>query len=166
MERRLPVTRAPQPWSAIDRFFDYAWDRFYRPLFRLPFAEERDYGVIEPAVDVFETDDHMVVKAELPGMDPKDIEVRVTEDSVAFRGTLREEHEERGEGYHYRERRHGLVQRLIPLARHIDPEATRASFRHGVLTIRAPKVDRERGRVVTVDVESDETGYGGRRLQQ
>ncbi len=117
------------------------------------------FGLLEPAVDVFETDEHMVVKAELPGLDPRDLKVTVTEDSISLRGETAEEHEEKEEGYHWRERRHGLIQRLVPLARHIDPESARASFRNGVLTIRALKVGGERARTVDIEVESDKTGY-------
>jgi len=158
LDRHLPVRREPR-WGSIDRFFDQAWDRLYRPLLGAALSG-REFGVIEPAVDVFETDEHMVVKAELPGMDPEDIKVRVTEDSVAFRGEAREQHEEQGEDYHYRERRHGLVQRMIPLPRRIDPESARASFRNGVLTIRALKLQSDRGRSVNIQVENEETGYG------
>ncbi|MEW6031529.1 MAG: Hsp20/alpha crystallin family protein [Bacillota bacterium] len=162
MERWLPIGlgRSPEPrWGAIDRFLDYDWDRLVRPLVGLPYGP-RDYGLVEPAVDVFETEEHMVVKAELPGMDPKNLEVKVTEDSVAFRGETTEEREDRHEGFHWRERRHGLVQRMVPLARKIDPETARASFRHGVLTIRAAKAGSDRGRTVEVDIDSDQTGYG------
>ncbi|MCL6580813.1 MAG: Hsp20/alpha crystallin family protein [Firmicutes bacterium] len=150
-----PVSRRYRPES----LFDYALSLLGRPFWLSPW-EERERGLIEPAVDVFETDQHMVVKAELPGIDPRDLRVTVTEDSVEFRGEAKEEREERHEGYHWRERRHGLVQRLIPLARRIDPESARASFRNGVLTIRAVKSGSERGRTVRVEVESEPTGYG------
>lgn len=136
------------PWGLLDRF----WTQ--------PGWMGRQFGLIEPAVDVFETDEHMVVKAELPGMDPEALKVTVTEDSVSFRGETTEEHEENQEGYHWRERRHGLVQRLIPMPRRIDPESARASFRNGVLTIRALKVGSERGRTVDVQVESEQQGFG------
>jgi HSP20 family protein len=163
MEKWVPVGgRSPEPrWGAIDRFLDYS---LVQPFFGYPFpaARGREYGLIEPAVDVFETDEHMVVKAELPGMNPENLEVKVTEDSVAFRGETRDEREDKGEGFHWRERRHGLVQRIIPLARRIDPENARASFRHGVLTIRAPKASSERGRKIRIDVDSEQTGYGTR----
>lgn len=158
-----PVPHRPQDsprWGAIDRFFDYTWDRFYRPLLGLGRNEGADYGIIEPAVDVFETDEHMVVKAELPGIDPRNLQVKATEDSISFRGDTTSEKEEQEEGYHYRERRHGLIQRLIPLPRHIDPQSARASFRHGILTIRAQKVRSERGRILDVEVESEPTGFG------
>ena len=137
-------------------------DRGREPLmqpFWAGFGGLQGYGLLEPAVDVFETDEHMVVKAELPGMDPRDLKVTVTEDSMSFRGETTEEREEKEEGYHWRERRHGLVQRMIPLARQIDPESARASFRNGVLTIRAQKVGGERSRTVDIEVESDKTGY-------
>lgn len=161
MEKHPVPNRPPDArWGAIDRFFDYTWDRFYRPLLSLGVNEGREYGVIEPAVDLFETDEHMVVKAELPGTDPRNIQVKVTEDSISFRSDTTSERDEQQEGYHYRERRHGLIQRLIPLPRHIDPQSARASFRHGILTIRAKKVGREQGRILNVEVESEETGFG------
>lgn len=155
----------PERRTGVDRFFDYAWDRFFRPFWDLtPFGpgETRPYGVIEPAIDMFETDDHMVVKAEVPGLDPGHIKVTVTEDSVAFRGETREEREESQGGYHWHERRHGLVQRMVPLARRVDPESARASFRNGVLTIRAQKLGSERARTVEINVENEQTGFDGK----
>ncbi len=153
------------PWAEHDwpsRIFS-DWDRFLRPFWGPRGGFFGGWGLEEPAVDVFETDQHMVVKAELPGIDPADLKVSVTEDSISFRGETREERDEKQEGYHWRERRHGLVQRLLPLARTIDPQTARASYRNGVLTVRAEKVRGSRGQVVDVKVESDETGFGGRR---
>ncbi len=149
-----------------ERFFDYPRG-FLDPrgFFDRPFWTGfvgSDYGPGEPAVDVFETDQHMVVKAELPGLDPGAVKVTVTEDAVSLRGETTEEREENDQGYHWRERHHGVIQRHIPLARRIDPESARASFRHGVLTLRALKAGTERGRTVEVKIESDQAGYGDR----
>ncbi len=148
--RHGPPVERRRPWVSLWR--DLNWGPPW--LGTMP-----GYGLVEPAVDVFETDEHMVVKAELPGIDPKDLKVTVTEDSVTLRGETSEEHEEKDEGYHWRERRHGLVQRMVPLARQVDPQSARASFRNGVLTIRALKVGKERAKTISIDVESDETGY-------
>ncbi len=159
MERWGPQGGPPAHRRYGGGWFSGPWGLLDRPLWGLG-RLGRPFGLIEPAVDVFETDEHMVVKAELPGIDPQALKVTVTEDSVSFRGETSEEHEESQEGYHWRERRHGLVQRLIPLARRIDPESATASFRNGVLTIRAMKVGGERGRTVEVQVESEKRGFG------
>ncbi|RJQ07027.1 MAG: Hsp20/alpha crystallin family protein [Bacillota bacterium] len=162
MERWRPgggLRGRPGHW--LDRFFDFDWV-VGRPFWPASTEEGRRWGLVEPAVDVFETDQHMVVKAELPGLEPRDLKVTVTEDSVALRGETGQEREETQEGYHWRERRHGLVQRLIPLARHIDPGSARASYRNGVLTIRVLKRGDDRGRTVNVEVESEPEGFGDR----
>lgn len=158
MERRSWGPPGPRRHGGGGHFLDWGRETMMRPFWAGP-GGLPGYGLVEPAVDVFETDEHMVVKAELPGLDPRDLKVTVTEDSISFRGETAEEREEKEEGYHWRERRHGLIQRMVPLARRIDPGTARASFRNGVLTIRAEKVGGERGRSVNVEVESDETGY-------
>jgi len=158
MERRPWGPPGLRRRGPVGRFFDYGRETLMWP-FWTGFGGGPGWGLVEPAVDVFETDEQMVVKAELPGLDPRDLKVTVTEDLVSFRGETTEEHEEKEEGYHWRERRHGLVQRTIPLAKRVDPDTARASFRNGILTIRAQKVGADRGRVVNVEVESDKTGY-------
>ncbi len=102
-----------------------------------PEAEEYE---VAPAVDVYETDDEVVIKAELPGIKKEDIQVTATEDRVVLSGesTTTEEVEE--DNYYRREMRYGSFRRSVALPHAIDPEAVSAKFADGVLEVRAPKV--------------------------
>jgi HSP20 family protein len=102
-----------------------------------PEAAEYD---LTPAVDVYETDDEVVVKAELPGAKKEDIEVTATEDQVVICGESKSEEEVKEEGYHRRELRCGSFRRTVGLPSAVDQEKVQATFQDGVLEVRAPKV--------------------------
>ncbi len=114
-----------------------------------PEAEEYE---VAPAVDVYETDDEVVVKAELPGTKKEDVEVTATEDRVLISGksTTTEEVEE--DNYYRREMRYGSFRRSIALPHAIDPEAVSAKFADGVLEVRAPKaLEAAEGKKVEIE---------------
>lgn len=92
-----------------------------------------------PAVDVFEKDNNIVVRAEAPGLKKEDMEVTATQDAVCLKGEFRREEEVNEEGYVRRELRSGRFFRTIPLPTAIKPDEARASFKDGILEITAPK---------------------------
>ena len=106
-----------------------------------------------PAVDVYQRDHEMVVEAELPGLDLKDVEVNATEDSITIRGQSRFEREVKEENPFRSERRLGMINRTIDLPTPIKPEETRASFKNGVLTILAPLAEGVKPRKVQISEE-------------
>lgn len=106
-----------------------------------------------PAVDVYQRDHEMVVEAELPGLDLKDVEVNATEDSITIRGQSRYEREVKEENLYRSERRLGMINRTIDLPTPIKPEETRASFKNGVLTILAPIGEGVKPRKVQISEE-------------
>ncbi len=111
----------------------------------------REFG--HPSVDVYETNDHVVIKAELPGVSPGDLDVRVMEDRVTLKGEVTREEEREERGYYHRERRHGSFYRTIPLPVPVQPNETTASFKHGVLEVKALKAKnlRDEGYRVRID---------------
>lgn len=93
-----------------------------------------------PTIDVTDKDDRIIVKAELPGMEEKDIDVTLTNEHLSIKGEKREEHEETGENdRRYVERSYGSFERIIPLTAEVDEDKVDASFKKGVLTITLPK---------------------------
>jgi len=90
-------------------------------------------------LDVYETKDRWVVKAELPGLDEKAVEVTLDGDLLTIRGEKKAEHEERDKNYFRMERAYGSFQRTVTLPGDIDREKIDASFKKGVLTITLPK---------------------------
>ncbi len=121
----------------LDRVFD---DFFGRPL------AQRE-GVRAPSVDVSETPEEVVVKAELPGVDKKNVEVEVLPDSLSIRAEMSEEKEEKEQTYHRRERIWRRYERLLPLPAEVVTDQTTAVVKDGVLEVRMAK--SERGKAAT-----------------
>ncbi|MDR7554833.1 MAG: Hsp20/alpha crystallin family protein [Armatimonadota bacterium] len=111
-------------------------------------------AIWEPAVEVYETDTEVVAKVELPGLDPKNVEVTVTPEGLSIKGEHKAEQEEKGRNYYRRELRYGAFQRLIPLPGEVKSEEAKATFRHGILEVRVPKSERARPKTVKVEVAS------------
>jgi HSP20 family protein len=120
----------------INRLFDDFWRDFDLPMFG---RAERGRGFITPKVDVSEDEKEIVVAAELPGLDEKDLEVTMSDNALIIKGEKKGEHEERERGYTYRERSYGAFQRAIPLDADILADQVAATFKNGLLTITLPK---------------------------
>lgn len=91
------------------------------------------------ALDVAETEDEFEVKAVIPGINPDDLEVTFTHNTLTIRGESKEEHEKKGARYHLRERRYGSFSRSITLPSDIQSEKIEANYEAGILTLRLPK---------------------------
>lgn len=91
-----------------------------------------------PHVDVFTSGKDVILTAELPGLEPKDVTVEVSDQSIHITGESRRQHEVNEENYVRSERQYGHFERIIPLPYRIKDQEAKAAFKHGVLTIRAP----------------------------
>ncbi len=111
------------------RDVDSVFGRFWEP----------DAGDFKPSVDIKETDDQLLVNAEVPGLAPEDLEVTLTGDVLTIKGEKRQESEREESGYHLVERRYGSFQRSFKLPAEVDREKLKASHRDGVLTVTLPK---------------------------
>jgi HSP20 family protein len=104
-----------------------------------------------PPIEVFERDNQLVVRAEIPGLSKDDVKVEVRDDMLTLSGERREEHEETKDGYRVSERHYGRFFRNIPLPEGVKPEDVRATFQNGVLEITMPMPRQEqRGRRIEV----------------
>jgi HSP20 family protein len=92
-----------------------------------------------PAMDLVETDDHLVLRADLPGMKREDVEIEIKDGALTVSGERKAEHEENAEGYYRVERAYGRFSRSLTLPDGIAPDAVEASFADGVLEVRIPK---------------------------
>jgi HSP20 family protein len=102
------------------------------------------------AAEVAEDDDEVVVKLEVPGMDPSNFDIQVVDDYLVVRGEKQLEREERKGRYYVMERAYGSFERAVPLPSAVDESGARASYRHGVLRIALPKSTRSRSRRIEV----------------
>ncbi len=142
-----PFEELREVQRSLDRLFDELVGR--RPARR---AQAREAAVWEPAVEVYETDQEVVVRAELPGVDPKDVNVTVQDNTVTIEAEAREEQEERGRTYLRRELRYGRFVRSLALPAEVRSDAAKASYRNGVLEVRVPKSERAKPKQVKVEV--------------
>jgi HSP20 family protein len=92
-----------------------------------------------PPMDLVETNDHLVLKADLPGLDKEDVEIEVKDGVLTVSGERRTEHEDSADGYHRVERAYGRFSRSLSLPQGIDADQVQADFDKGVLEVRIPK---------------------------
>ena len=110
------------------------------------YTEPNFYRVQGPSVDVHETENEIVVSAEIPGVDPDEIDVTVNENNVVLSGEIRQGSEQEKEGYRVLERRYGAFHRTIQLPVEVKPDEAWADYKNGVLEVRINKSDRGRER--------------------
>ncbi|HYX78452.1 MAG TPA: Hsp20/alpha crystallin family protein [Solirubrobacterales bacterium] len=113
-----------------------------------------------PAMDLLETDDHLVLRADLPGLDREDVNLEIKDGVLTVSGERRAEHEERGKNFYRAERAFGSFSRSLTLPEHVDAEKISADFEKGVLEIRIPKPEErkpQRIRIGSKNVEGKAT---------
>ena len=129
----------------MNRLLDMAWNR--------EFGEELREGVWQPPVDIYEDENSVVIKAEVPDVDQKDIEVRIEDNTLTLRGERKHNNEVKKENYHRVERYYGQFQRIFTLPQTIDQEKVKASCEKGVLTITLPKREETKPKQISVEVK-------------
>jgi HSP20 family protein len=113
-------------------------------------AEVRGWA---PAVDMLDRKDEVILRADLPGLEQKDIEVTVDQGMLTIRGERKEEKEVKEEDYYYCERWTGSFARSVALPPGVDAEKVRASFKNGVLEVHIPKAKEAKGKKIEVKTE-------------
>ncbi|HEY5984281.1 MAG TPA: Hsp20/alpha crystallin family protein [Anaerolineales bacterium] len=129
--------------DAMDRLLD---DAFTRPW---GLTDGGKFGSV-PSIDLFETENDVVVKAALPGMKAEDVEINVTGDMLTIKGQTKEESELKEKAYHIREHRWGSFERSVPMPTSVVSEKAKAEFENGILTITLPKTEEVKPKTITV----------------
>ena len=143
------------PWKPFDeltsfrREMDRLWDRFFSERPALDMLEKG----WEPTMDITETKSDLIVKAELPGIDPKEIDISLTGDTLTIKGEKQQEKEEKEENYYRIERSYGIFSRTIKLPMSVQNDKIKASYQHGVLKITLPKSEEAKQKLVKIKVE-------------
>ncbi|MBI2466617.1 MAG: Hsp20/alpha crystallin family protein [Candidatus Rokubacteria bacterium] len=144
--------RALTPWTGLstlrhemDRLFDRLWEGEFPTL---PMA-----GEWTPALDLSETKDALMVKAEIPGIEPKEIEVSLQGEVLTIKGEKEEEREEKDKHYYRKERTYGAFARSLRLPVAVDGSKVTATFKNGLLTITLPKAPAAKGTTIPVKTE-------------
>ena len=141
LTRWEPVREMMSLREAMDRLFD---DAFTHPL------TLRDGGWSAPAIDLYQTDDEVVVKAALPGFKADEVQINVTGDVLTLRGELKHEEEKQERSWHIREQRWGSFERSIALPTAVVADRANADFSNGILTISLPKAEEVKPKTITV----------------
>jgi HSP20 family protein len=102
------------------------------------------------AVDMYETDEAVVVKSATPGVDPKDIDISITGDTLTIKGETRVDEEVEEENYVYRERRYGSFARSLTIPVPIQADEAEADFEDGILTLTLPKAEEVKPKAIEV----------------
>jgi HSP20 family protein len=103
-----------------------------------------------PAMDLLETDDHFVLRADLPGLSEEDVSIELEDTTLTISGQRKAQHEDRQEGAYRVERAFGAFSRSLTLPPGIDPDSVTASFDRGVLEVRVPKPEQRKPRRISI----------------
>jgi HSP20 family protein len=141
LTRWEPVREMMTLREAMDRLFD---DAFTRPI------SLRDGGWSTPAVDMFQTDDEVVVKVALPGFKADEVQINVTGDVLTLRGELKHEEEKKERAWHIREHRWDSFERSIALPTEVTADRASADFENGVLIITLPKAEEVKPKTISI----------------
>jgi HSP20 family protein len=129
----------------MNRLLDLAWNR--------ETGEELKEGIWQPPVDIYEDATSVTIKAELPDVEQKDVEVKIEDNSLILRGERKLDQSVKKENYHRIERFYGSFQRTFALPLTIDQEKVKASCDKGVLTIILPKKEETRPKQIHVEIK-------------
>jgi len=140
------------PWkpfgelSSLRSEMDKLWNRFIGDrTFPSLISEEWN-----PSVDISETKDKIVVEADLPGLETKDVQVNITGNVLTIRGEKTRSNKKEEENYYHSERYHGSFQRSVPLPVEVKSEKAEATFEKGVLRITLPKVEAAKSKQIKI----------------
>lgn len=108
-----------------------------------------------PKIDVQETAQHVIVTADIPGVDPKKINVEISADAIKLSGTAQEEKEQKGKNFYRKERSSHSFERVVPLPCRVKETEAKANAKNGVLTITLPKIQSEAPKMKKIPVEEE-----------
>jgi len=142
-----------KPFREVSRLrneMDRLWDEYFG-------AGRRGLQPLEeawlPAVDVSESEDKITVKAEIPGLEAKDIDISMSGDTLTIKGEKKTETEEKEENYHVVERSYGSFRRVMKLPAMVDADKVEATYKNGVLTVVLPKKEEVKPKAIEIKAE-------------
>jgi HSP20 family protein len=139
------------PWREFDSFSDRVNKMFDYSLFPSTWlSAESGFSDLRPVTDIYADDDKIVIKAELPGVDKKDIHVDVKDGVLTLRGERSYEKEVKEENYHRKERAFGKFQRSFTLPDGLDPNKIEADYKDGVLKLEILKPEEKKPKKITI----------------
>lgn len=135
---------------------DFGEDRFFHQLIPKTFNNFFRSGNFGPSVDLQETDNEIILHADIPGVNHEDLDITVEEKMITLKGETKHDQSREDKGYHLIERHYGSFYRTIPLPVEVKSEQATAHYRNGVLELRVPKIEPASRRGFKPKIESDE----------
>lgn len=146
------VSRYPRdPFSVFRREMDQLFDEFLAPAGAR--SSPVGMGAGWPSIDVHESEAAYTVTAEVPGMEAKDVELNLRENSLTLSGEKQQEQKSEDGGQTWTERSYGRFERIIPFEHEIDPDRIAASCRNGVLTVTLPKTEKAQAKTRRIEIK-------------
>lgn len=130
----------------MNRLFDRMFDRF-------PERKEIGEGIWAPCVDISETKDDLVITAEIPGMNKKDIKISLNDNILTLRGKREQEKKTDEENYHRIERSYGAFHRSFTLPTTVKQDQVKATYKDGILQINLPKAEEAKPKEIGIEVK-------------
>ena len=156
-------TKAVTPWRPfmdltrwerdMDRIMEDFFGRRMRPWWPERWSRREVMELEAPVVDLFEDKNDIVIKAELPGMEKENVEVKLTDHMLTIKGEKKKTEEVKEENYYRSERSYGSFIRTLELPADVHADKVKASFKNGVLEVRLPKTEEAKTKEVKVKVE-------------
>lgn len=129
-------------------------DRLFQEFFGKSYFPERWEGIEwVPSIDVSETEDEIIVKADIPGVKPEDIEINLVDNVLTIKGEKKREKEEKKENFYRVERYYGTFMRSIQIPSEVDVEKIKAQYKDGVLKVTLPKKPESKGKTIKIELE-------------
>ncbi len=145
------VESYPSPWDSGD--LHDSTDELLNEFFGVSTKHLPNVGVA-PRFDISETDSSVIIEAELPGLDEKDIELTIKDSVLTLKGEKKRDEKVGKKNYYIVERSYGQFQRALQLGTNVNTSEVNATFKQGVLTITVPKLEPEKSKARTIDIKA------------
>lgn len=139
-----------QRWEPFRDFISVRkdMDRLMDEFFTMPTTARSGWGL--PMIDLYQTDDDVVVKATMPGVNPEDLDIQVVGDTLTIRGEIKKEEDQKEKTYHIREHQYQSFSRSISLPVMVQADKANAEMKNGLLTLTLPKAEETKPKVISV----------------
>ena len=127
-----------------------AMDRLFDDAFTAPLSARSGWSMGTPAIDMYQTDNEVVVKASIPGIKAEEVQINLTGDVLTLKGELKHEEERKDRAWHIREQRFGSFERSVALPTAVKTDQADAVFENGILTITLPKADEVKPKTINI----------------
>lgn len=154
VQRAQPAQRALSPFEEMDRLFESAFPRSWMRPLRWEWPDITARSAFEgkmPKVDVVDRQGEVQVKAEIPGVEKKDLEISMTDNTVTIKGSTRHEEKEEKGDYYRREISTGSFSRTVALPSEVDTSRAQAKFKDGILELVIPKNEKAKRRTIQIE---------------